>query len=208
MSVPRPPQAVKLVLSLIFREKEAGAAALGKIQQKYGPVDFVSASLPFNFTDYYAPEMGESLRRRMASLAPLISPERLAEVKLWTNQLETQDLNERNGRKVNIDPGYLAASKFILATGKDYGHRIYLGEGIYGDLTLIFQKGSFCALPWTYPDYASPPLIRLLNLIRKRYVWQLRNPEGRVQTKNSSMLNETNDEVTLSAGSEKLKKEL
>jgi hypothetical protein len=88
--------------------------------------------------------------------------------------MEARFPNERGGRKVNIDPGYLAASKFILATGKDYSHRIYLGKGIYGDLTLIVQKGAFTPLPWTYPDYASQPLIGLLNLLRQRYLWQLR----------------------------------
>ncbi|HYB19437.1 MAG TPA: DUF4416 family protein, partial [Thermodesulfobacteriota bacterium] len=96
-------------------------------------------------------------------------------VKLWTNALEGQTLNEQGGRRVNIDPGHLAAAKFILATGKDYSHRIYLGEGIYGDLTLIFQKGTFSPLPWTYPDYASEPLLGIINLLRRRYLWQLKN---------------------------------
>ena len=116
--------------------------------------------------------------RRVTSFEPLISPGELVGVKLWTNGLEAKYLNKLRGRKVNIDPGYLAASKFILATGKDYTHRIYLGEGIYGDLTLIFKKGTFAALPWTYPDYGSQPLIGLLNLLRKRYVWQMKKTRG------------------------------
>ena len=175
MSLPRQPKAVKLVMSFIFKKEKDFAEALAEIEPRYGPVDFLSESLPFNFTAYYEPEMGEGLGRRIASFEPLISPEQLPGVKLWTNALEARSLNERRGRKVNIDPGYLAASKFILATGKDYSHRIYLGEGIYGDLTLIFQKGGFTPLPWTYPDYASQPLIGLLNLLRKRYLWQLKN---------------------------------
>ena len=175
MSLPRPPQAAKLVMSFIFKMGEDLAAVLAEVSQKYGPMDFLSEPLPFDFTDYYGPEMGSGLTRRMAGLGPLIDPGNLPGVKLWTNALEARFLNERRGRKVNIDPGYLAASKFILATGKDYGHRIYLGEGIYGDLTLIFRKGVFISLPWTYPDYASQPLTGLLTLLRKRYLWQLKN---------------------------------
>lgn len=175
MSLPQPPKAVKFVMSFIFSEGKDFAAAFSDAEGRYGPVDFVSEPLPFDFTDYYEPEMGRGLLRRIVSFRPLIAPDRLPEVKLWTNTLEARHLNERGGRRVNIDPGYLAASKFILATGKDYSHRVYLGEGIYGDLTLIFNQGAFTPLPWTYPDYATQPLIGLLNLLRKCYLWQLRN---------------------------------
>ncbi|OPX20432.1 MAG: hypothetical protein BZ151_03750 [Desulfobacca sp. 4484_104] len=62
----------------------------------------------------------------------------------------------------------------MLATGKNYVHRLYLDQGIYGDLTLVYQQGRFQPLPWTYPDYANPPLLDLLHLVRKKYLWQLR----------------------------------
>jgi hypothetical protein len=175
VSLPRPPKAVKLVMSFICKEEKDFTAALLEADQQYGPMDFLSEPLVFNFTDYYEPEMGKGLWRRMASFAPLISPDQLPGVKLWTNALEVRSLDERRGRKVNIDPGYLAGAKFILATGKDYSHRIYLRDGIYGDLTLIFQKGVFTPLPWAYPDYASQPLIGLLSILRNRYLWQLKN---------------------------------
>ncbi len=174
MSQPRSPQPVKLVMSLIFAEEEAFRQALTAASARYGGIDFLSEPFPFDCTGYYAPEMGRSLGRRIVSFEPFISPGDLARIKLWTNQLEGQYRNAEQGRKVNIDPGYIAASKFILGTGKDYSHRIYLGEGIYGDLTLIFQKGGYTPLSWTYPDYASPPLCSLLNLLRKRYLWQMK----------------------------------
>jgi hypothetical protein len=158
---------------LCSREKDF-AWALSAAGQRYGPADFVSEPLPFDFTDYYEREMGRGLWRRMVGFGPLIMPDQLIPVKLWANHQEGQALNEEGGRRVNIDPGYLAASKFILATGKDYSHRIYLGGGIYGDLGLIFQRRSFSPLPWTYPDYASEPLLGILNLLRKRYLWQLK----------------------------------
>ncbi len=175
MSIPRPPLPVNLVISLLFKEEEEMASVLAETERQYGPIDFLSEPLSFDFTAYYEPEMGRGLRRRVASFGTFIDPEDLVPIKLWTNGLEARYLKEDQGRKVNIDPGYLAASRFILATGKDYSHRIYLGKGIYGDLTLIFQKGSLAPLPWTYPDYASQPVIGLLNLLRKRYLWQLKN---------------------------------
>jgi hypothetical protein len=174
MSLPRPPRMVKLVMSFICSRERDFAFALSRADERYGPVDFVSEPLLFDLTDYYEPEMGRGLWRRMASFGPLIPPDQLVPVKLWANMQEAQTLSGRGGRRVNIDPAYLAASKFILATGKDYSHRIYLGQGIYGDLTLIFQKGAFSPLPWTYPDYASEPLLSTIALLRKRYLWQLK----------------------------------
>ncbi len=178
MSLPRPPKPVKLVMSFICSQAKDFSSALCRADQRYGPVDFVSETLAFDFTSYYAPEMGKGLWRRIVSFGPLVMPDQLVPVKLWTNTQEVQTLNEQGGRRVNIDPGYLAASKFVLATGKDYSHRIYLEEGIYGDLTLIFQKGAFSSLPWTYPDYASEPLLGIINLLRKRYLWQLKKRES------------------------------
>lgn len=172
--MPQPAKPVKLVMSFLFAAEEDLAAALSRVDRRYGPVDFVSETLPFSFTRYYEAEMGGSLRRRLASFSPLISPEELPEVKAWTNSLENEGRDGKGGRRVNIDPGYMAAAQFILATGKNYSHRIHLRAGIYGDLTLIFREGKFTPLPWTYPDYASPPLIELLQLVRRRYLWQLR----------------------------------
>jgi hypothetical protein len=178
VSLPRQPKAVKLVMSFICSQEMDFSSVLGRAEERYGPLDFVSETLPFDFTNYYAPEMGKGLWRRMVSFERLLMPDQLVSAKLWTNTQEVQTLNEQGRRRVNIDPGYLAASRFILATGKDYTHRMYLGEGIYGDLTLIFQKGTFSPLPWTYPDYASEPLLGIINLLRKRYLWQLKKRES------------------------------
>jgi hypothetical protein len=75
---------------------------------------------------------------------------------------------------VNIDPGYLLPERLVLATGKNFTHRIYIGQGIYADLTLIFQKGAFRTLPWTYPDYADRCLIDFLTLVRNKYMLDLK----------------------------------
>jgi len=99
--------------------------------------------------------------------------EALADVKLFTNGLEDRFATE-DKRLVNIDPGYLLSERFVLATGKNYTHRIYLRAGIYADLTLIYHNGGFHALDWTYPDYAGEAIIRFLKSVRDRYMYQLR----------------------------------
>ncbi len=162
-------------MSFLCSREDDFAPAFREAEGECGPADFVSEPLPFRFTDYYEGEMGKNLWRRMVSFEPLVSPERTVPVKLWTNRLENRNLNERGGRRINVDPGYLDGAKFVLVTGKDYSHRLYLGEGIYGEVTLIFQKGGFSPLPWTYPDYASEPLLGIIDLLRKRYLWQVKN---------------------------------
>ena len=79
-------------------------------------------------------------------------------------------------RSVNIDPGYLLYERFVLATGKNYSHRIYVGQGIYADLTLIFQKGAYRPLPWTYPDYADAPMADFLMEVRHKYGEDIKKP--------------------------------
>jgi hypothetical protein len=92
--------------------------------------------------------------------------------------LETRNLNE--GEEGNIDPGYLAGSK-LFRHRKDYSHRLYLGEGIYGEVTLMVQQGGFAPLPWTYPDYGSQPILGILDSLRKRYLWQLKQQGERAK---------------------------
>jgi hypothetical protein len=77
-------------------------------------------------------------------------------------------------RTANIDPGYLLLERLVLATGKNYSHRIYIGRGIYADLTLIYRDGAYRALPWTYPDYAGEPLRRFLTAVRRKYAFDIR----------------------------------
>jgi hypothetical protein len=173
MSTPRQAEDVKLIASLFSGESRLLGEAIRALSERYGGIDFISAPAPFDYTDYYAKEFGGSLIRRFVSFARLIRPESLPEVKCWTNALELS-LAKEGRRCVNIDPGYLARAHLILATGKGYAHRPYLRDGIYADLTLLYQAKSFQALPWTYPDYASGEMTGMLTRIRERYVLQLK----------------------------------
>jgi hypothetical protein len=70
----------------------------------------------------------------------------------------------------------LTLGNFVLATGKNNAHRIYLQDGIFADLTLIYRSGTYHPLEWTYPDYADNGLISILNRLREHYKWRLTEP--------------------------------
>ena len=139
----------------------------------FGELDLVSAWMPFDYTAYYELELGSPLYRRLLAFETLIDQQDLAEVKLATNRIE-QSYSRHRKRRVNIDPGYLLYERFVLASGKNFSHRIYIGHQIYADLTLIFRKGAFETLPWTYPDYADQPIRSFLERVRKKYAVDLK----------------------------------
>jgi len=177
MSKPTQALPVKLVFSVFAPAALILNDILNRLAALYGPPDFVSPQVPFDYTDYYSPEMGEKLVRRFLSMEKLIRPETLPDIKLMTNEIEKESAMDGH-RQVNIDPGYLSPAHLILATGKGYTHRPYLRDGIYADLTLIYQAKKFCSLPWTYPDYADEKQLVMLSAIRSRYLLQLKMAES------------------------------
>ena len=176
MSKPTQALPVKLVFSVFAPAAGILNDTINGLSALYGQPDFVSEQIPFDYTDYYSPEMGEKLVRRFLSMEKLIRPETLPDIKLATNEIEEESAVDGH-RQVNIDPGYLSQAHLILATGKGYSHRPYLRDGIYADLTLIYQGKKFCSLPWTYPDYADEKQLAMLSAIRSRYLLQLKTGE-------------------------------
>jgi hypothetical protein len=139
---------------------------------RWGPIDYASAPIPFDFTHYYDEEMGGSITRTFISFEQLVDPSCLAAVKLGTNALEDR-FRDGAARHVNLDPGLMALSRFTLATTKESAHRVPLASGIYVEVTLLYGKGTFHPLEWTYPDFRSPAYLSVLNEIRARYKAQL-----------------------------------
>lgn len=170
MSVPLEPKPVKLIISILYSDRILCDQALDQLKIKFGEIDHIEFELPFHYTDYYQNEMGDKLRRCFFSFKNLFSREILIDVKIFTNKIENSLAKEDGRRKLNIDPGYLSDYQLILATGKNFSHRVYLGKGIFGDLTLIFKGEKFHSLPWTYPDYQDAPLNHMLMNIRKAYL--------------------------------------
>jgi hypothetical protein len=176
LSIPKKPPKVKLISSLFSPDEDLLGGVMQEMESHFGPTDWKSEKLVFDRTRYYANEMGWPLYRRFISFSRLIAPDALVDVKLLTNTLENGHL-AKTRRTINIDPGYVSLERLILATGKNYTHRIYLSRGIYADLTLVFHAGTFKPLPWTYPDYADEKVIRYFNTVRAEYLHSLR--EGR-----------------------------
>jgi len=179
MSKPKSPEPVKLIASVFSQTQELITAVTKELSKKFGSIDFISEIFPFESTSYYEKEMGKGLIRRFFSFNKMVLPYRLSHIKLYTNKIEEHFSDHQGNRRLNIDPGYISLSHLILATGKGYAHRPYLRDGIYADLTLIYEDKSFHALDWTYPDYRSEDIIELMNTIRRKYVFQLKGLKGR-----------------------------
>ncbi len=173
MSIPRTPPKAKLAVGLFMRDKDLAAPFARELERLFGPVDLVGRWIPFDLTDYYGKEMGGELFRRLFSFGKLVGQDELADIKTRTNELEAKYLLDGN-RRVNADPGILTLERFVLATGKNFAHRIYLKNGIFADLTLIYTKAGFRELPWTYPDYRDERLRSFLEKAREKYVLDLK----------------------------------
>jgi hypothetical protein len=177
MGEARPPKPVKLIVGMLAQNADWFPAAEQKMAAHFGPVDLASELWPFDFTDYYAAAMGAPLLRRFISFERLIQPDALAPIKLATNAMEAElarELAPPVPRPVNLDPGLLDASKLILATTKDYVHRIYLRDGIYAEVTLTYHKHAWLPTPWTYRDYRTDAYHAFFTLARTRYLGQLK----------------------------------
>lgn len=165
-------QPVKLIIGLIFQKESTADKAKNILQEKFGKIDYESQTLAFTHTDYYKAEFGSDLQRKFLSFNKLIYPQILPKAKVTTNIIEKK-LSKNGLRAVNIDPGYLDMAKLILASTKDYVHRIYLDKGIFAENTLFYQGKSFTYREWAYPDYRSIEYISIFNQIREIYSGQI-----------------------------------
>ncbi len=177
MAKPKPFSPVKLICGIIASKEASFKKAEERLVRLYGSVDITSPLITFNFTDYYEKQMGKNLKRQFLSFSSLISPEKLGEIKLRTNGLEEEIREElKEGRRVvNLDPGYLTQSSLIMATAKDFAHRIPIQQGIYAHLELLFSKKDIKTLDWTYPDYRSEEYQNFFMETRRIYLSQLAN---------------------------------
>ncbi len=123
------------------------------LEEIFGTIILKSHSFPFHETDYYRNEMGESLIRVWVAFDRLIDPDMIVDIKQHCNQIERDRFSSSGKRRVNIDPGYLTLGKVVLATTKNNQQRLYLGSGIYGEVTLRYIHKSYKPWEWTYSDY-------------------------------------------------------
>ncbi len=177
MGAAKTPASVKLIAGLLAASDALLSEALAALVKHFGPIESTSTITDWTVSSYYSDEMGPAIRRQFLSFERLIAADELAAVKLATNDLEGR-WRTASGRQVNIDPGYIAATKLVLASTKDAAHRICLGQGIYAEVTLLYSTGSFQPHAHTYPDYAAPWAVAFFNGVRATYLEQLRGQRG------------------------------
>jgi hypothetical protein len=166
---------VKLFAGILVSDAKYVTEVETRLTAEFGAIDHRSPVIPFDFTDYYEKDMGDVLDRMFFSFEELIDAAKLPEIKRRTNQFEA-DIAISAGlkRPVNIDLGYLEQAKVLLASTKNFYHRIYLGGGIFGEVTMHFKNNTFQFFPWTYPDYQSRDYQDFFLKLRQIYRSQLR----------------------------------
>ena len=174
----RTPQRVQFFCGVIYAPQAPVAKIRSELESLFGPIEFESPVFNFDFTDYYREEMGSELEKIFFAFENLLLPDEIVEAKIKTNEIESRYAlfdNIGEGRIANLDPGYVTLAKMVLATTKDFAHRIYLRDGIFAEITLTFKKHGFTDFPWTYPDYKTNEYLSFFNELRARYKNKLEN---------------------------------
>lgn len=184
MGVIRTPLPVKLFTGMFSPEPALFEECAGLLSASYGPIDLESDVLPWNTTDYYRDEMGAQLYRKFIFFKEIVDPERLSEIKIFTNNIEKQfSLMTATGssRRINVDPGYVTEAKVVLATTKDFSHRVYIGNNIYAEVTLQYssKERTFIASDHTYFDFRTDAYRLLFNSARDMLREGLRQMRGK-----------------------------
>jgi hypothetical protein len=173
------PIPAKLFVGIISRDPELFQICAERLVGAYGPVDMRSEVLPWEHSDYYQNEMGTDLHRLFLFFERLIDPGDLSPIKLYAIRLEeelSRPVESKSRRTVNLDPGYVTEAKVVLATTKDFPHRIYIGGCIYAESTLHYSKNSktYLSVDHTYPDFRSQYCRDLFNGAREKLRAKLR----------------------------------
>ncbi len=166
---------VKFLTAITYNSEEFLRSSINELEKAQGEIDLKSASFKLDYTRYYEKEMGAGLEKQFFSFKSLGSPEQLIDRKHQALDLE-KNFSKGGLRQVNIDPAYLELAKLVVASTKNFAHRIYLGRGIYGDLQLRYCQGGFVENEWTYPDYSSEPILQFLEKTGNTYFNQLKRP--------------------------------
>ncbi len=167
----------KLIIGILSTIPEKHDEVEQFLREEFGSIDYKSPVLPFEFTNYYNPEMGEAIKKWFLSFEKLIDPSLLYDIKTRTNRIEKR-FSIRGKRKINLDPGMMSLNRFMLATTKNNGHRVPLRQGIYAEVTLLFVNRKFQALPWTYADFRSEEYQHILLEIRQLFKKNLKEIEA------------------------------
>jgi hypothetical protein len=164
----RPPDPALLFIGTLYCDESVFHDAYALLKKHSGEILLVSHSIPWDFSTYYHDEIGSPLLRQFLFFKTFIDPGTLADIKIKTNGIEDV-LSSEGKRRINLDPGYLTLSKIVLASTKDYAHRIYLGKGIYAETTLIYKGSTYEPHMFSYRDYQEESYIKIFMNVRALY---------------------------------------
>ncbi len=154
-----------LFIAMLLSDEKMVAEITPLLIKEFGEILYETQPLDWRWSNYYREEMGESIKRSFLFFKTPFDSSLLSDIKLRTNNIE--DAFAIHGRRrINLDPGYITLSKVVLASTKNYCHRIYLGKGIYAEVTLYYKENSFRPHIFTYRDYADPSTIQVFNSVR------------------------------------------
>lgn len=163
------PEVVTLFMGMLSADTAMLQHAQSLLMEIYGALFLETPVTLWDHSRYYEKELGWPLFRKFVFFKNTIDPQDLPDVKTKTNEMENS-LSIAGNRKINIDPGYLSLSKVVLASTKNYAHRIYLRNGIYGEITLYYQGGSYKPHIFTYRDYQEKDSVDMFMRARERLV--------------------------------------
>jgi hypothetical protein len=157
----------------LWADEEALPETYEHLAAQWGVIDFTGLDRLFDLSDYYEPEMGPNLFRRLVAFEALRNPDKLAEAKRACIEIEAA-LSGAKGRRVNLDIGYLDHNKVVLASVKAAGQKIYLSDGIYADLIARYGDGRYQPFAWTFPDFKDGRYDEELAVLRGQYLEQIK----------------------------------
>jgi hypothetical protein len=165
------PPPIKPFIGVLTSIPEILPKAEERLAALFSAVDMRSELFSFDLTHYYDQTMGTPIFRCFFSFAELMEPSSIAGIKIKTNEMEAAFAEEYRvvQRPINLDPGYLEQSKIVLASTKNFYHRILISQGIYAEVTLHYEKGEWRSFPWTFPDFKSDRYHPFLKSLRERY---------------------------------------
>lgn len=174
-----PPERAMLFAGFLFNDILIFEKSLELLTKLHGEILFKSQQINWNYSEYYKDELGGNILRQFVFFKNLIDPVNIVDIKIQTNKFEEM-FTINNRRRINIDPGYLTLFKIILATTKNYSHRIYLGKGIYAEATLIYKNNTYTPFFYTYKDYRGKEYIDIFIKARNELKTILKDQSARI----------------------------
>jgi len=165
MGVPHLFEKPILFIGSLFSDKKILDDVFPVLRDNFGTILFQSTTQRWQYSEHYDKELGTPLYRNFIFFDEIIDPSILADIKLLTNDLEAR-YSRNDKRQINLDPGYITLAKVVLASTKNYSHRIYLGKGIYAELVLLYKKNQFITMPYTYNDYKDLASMHMFTEVR------------------------------------------